>query len=227
MRVSVLVLLLPAVFVQSNAPAQTLNDALARMDKSAPGFKSMTADIKRDVHTAIVNDDATDGGSMKIKREKNETKALMDFTGADQKTVSFDGNTVSVYYPKIKTIQIYNVGENRNLLDQFLLLGFGVTSAELKTGYEVSWQGSDMVNGKRADHIQLTPKSAGVQRRLKRADLWIPDNTGIPVQQQFFTSAAGDYMLITYSNIKSNASISDGELKLNLPKGVKVERPTL
>jgi hypothetical protein len=40
--------------------AQTLSDIMARMDKSAPQFKAMTADIKRNVHTAIVDDDSGD-----------------------------------------------------------------------------------------------------------------------------------------------------------------------
>jgi len=61
---------------------------------------------------------------------------------------------------------------------------------------------------------------------LKRVDLWIPQGSGIPVQQQFFTSESGDFRLVTYSNMKVNSSV-EGSLKLNLPKGVHVERPTL
>ena len=207
--------------------AQSLDAVLGRIDKSAPQFKSLAADVKRQVHTAIVNDDTMETGTIKVKREKGTTLALFDFKGADEKAVSFDGKTVSIFYPKIKTEQIYNFGDNRALLDQYLLLGFGITAAEMKSGYGVSWKGVEKIDGQAADHLQLTPKSAAVLKRLKRADLWIPSGNGVPVQQQFFTSASGDFMTMTYMNMKANAPMSDGQLKLNIPKGVKVEHPTL
>ena len=207
--------------------AQSLDAVLGRIDKSAPQFKSLAADVKRDVHTAIVNDDTMETGTIKVKREKGTELALFDFKGADEKTVAFDGKTVSILYPRIKTVQIYNVGDNRAVLDQYLLLGFGITGAEMKSGYEVSWKGVENVNGQPADHLQLVPRSADVLKRLKRADLWIPAGSGVPVQQQFFTSASGDFMTMTYMNMKANAAVSDDQFKLKIPKGAKVEHPTL
>lgn len=209
-------------------PAQSLSGVLARIDKTAPSFKSMTADIKRMVHTAIVNDDTTESGTIRFKREKaNETRALIEFTGADAKSVAFDGATVSLYYPKIKTVQIYNVGEKRSMIDQFLLLGFGATGTELQAAYEVTWVGTEQIAGKPAGHIQLIPKAKDVLQRLKKAELWIDDLTGAPVQQRFVTSASGDFMLVTYTAMKPNASVSEGSLKLKLPAGAKIERPQL
>lgn len=206
--------------------AQSLSGVMARIDKTAPQFKSMTADIKRDVHTAIVNDDTLESGTIRFKRVKaGETHALITFTGPDAKSVAFDGATVSLYYPKIKTVQIYNVGDKRSLIDQFLLLGFGATSAELQAAYDVAWVGAESINGKPAGHIQLIPKSKEVLQRLKKAELWIDDASGVPVQQRFVTSASGDFMLVTYSGMKANAAISDGSLKLTYPRGVQIERP--
>lgn len=209
--------------------AQTLNDVMARMDKTAPLFKSMTADMKRDVHTAIVNDDSMDNGTIKVKREKTgDTRMLIELKGPDAKAVSFDGKEASIYYPKIKTVQIYNAGDKRDLIDDFLLLGFGNTSAELAAKYEVSFKSVENIDGKPASHIQLAPKSKDVLRRLKRADLWISDAAGLPVQQQLFFAASGDYMLVTYTNVKMNPTASElGSMKLNLPKGVHIEHPQL
>ncbi|HWE50898.1 MAG TPA: sigma-E factor regulatory protein RseB domain-containing protein [Bryobacteraceae bacterium] len=210
--------------------AQTLNDVMARMDKTAPQFKSMMADMRRKVHTAIVNDDSMDNGTIKVKREKaGETHMLIELTGPDAKSVSFDGKEARIYYPKIKTVQVYNAADKRDLIDDFLLLGFGNTSAELKAKYDVSFKGAENIDGKPTTHIQLLPKSKEVLRRLKRADLWISDATGLPVQQQLFFAASGDYMLVTYSNVKLNPPSSElGSLDLKLPKkGVHIEHPQL
>jgi outer membrane lipoprotein-sorting protein len=205
--------------------AQSLETAFAKLDKAAPQFKSFSADLKSMTHTAVVNDDSAETGSIKVRRDKNETRMLIDFTGADAKTVAFDGTSVSVYYPKIQTVQVYAVGDKRSLIDQFLLLGFGATSADLQSKYDVTWVGAENIEGQPASHIQLIPKSKEVLQRLKKAELWISDSTGLPVQQRFFTSASGDYRLVTYINPKLNPSISDNSLKLNLPKGVKTEHP--
>jgi outer membrane lipoprotein-sorting protein len=206
--------------------AQSLDEVMSRIDKNAPQFKSMTAEMKSDMHTAIVNDDTIDNGAMRVKREKSETLGRIDFTGTDAKQVSFDGKTVSILYPKIKTVQVYKLGNNKALLDQLLLLGFGSTSAELKSAYDISWKSVENVDGKPADRIELIPKSKDLQSHLKKIDLWIPTGSGVPVQQQFFTSANGDYRLATYTDIKMNPNIPEGSLKLNIPKGFKIEYPT-
>ncbi len=208
--------------------AQSLTAVMTRIDKTAPQFKSMTADIKRTVHTAIVNDETVENGTIKFKREKaGDTRALIAFTGPDAKSVAFDGASVSLYYPKIKTVQIYNVGDKRGLIDQFLLLGFGATSAELQTAYEITWVGMEKIAAKPANHLQLIPRSKEALQRLKKAELWIDADTGTPVQQRFVTSASGDFMLVTYTSMKANAPLSDGSLKLIYPKVVQIERPQL
>ena len=64
-------------------------------------------------------------------------------------------------------------------------------------------------------------------QRLKKAELWISDVTGLPVQQRFVTSASGDFMLVTYTNVKLNPSLSDSSLKPSLPRDARIEHPQL
>jgi outer membrane lipoprotein-sorting protein len=208
--------------------AQSLDDVFARMDKTARQFRSVAADIKRTVHTAVIDDDSVETGTIRVKREKSrDTRMLIDFTTPDSKAVAFDGATVSVYYPKINTVQVYDIGARRTLVDKFLLLGFGGTSMELKNEYDVSWVGAEKIDGQQTSHIQLLPKSKEVLQRLKKAELWIADGSGLPAQQRFITSAAGDFMLVDYANVKFNPPLSENSLKLNLPKGVQIQRPQL
>ncbi len=198
------------------------------MDKTAQQFRSVAASLRRTVHTAVINDDSTESGTIKVKREKSrETRMLIDFTRPDAKSVAFDGATVSVYYPKINTVQVYEVGGKRALIDQFLLLGFGATSVELKNAYDLSWAGTEKIDGQQTSHIELLPKSKEVLQRLKKAELWMADVSGLPVRQRFVTSAAGDFTLVDYANVKLNPAISDNSLKLNLPKGVQIQHPQI
>ena len=204
--------------------AQSLNDVFARLDKTAQQFKSVEANIKRDVHTNIIDDDAYDSGVIMVKREKSgDTRMLINFTGADAKTVSLEGSTVSIYYPKINTAQIYDVGARKAVVEQFLLLGFGASSTELKSAYNVSWVGAENIGGQPTGHILLVPKSIDVSRQLKQAELWIQQSNGLPAQQKItFTS---QFWIVTYTDLKFNPTLSDDSLKLKLKKGVQVDHP--
>ena len=64
-------------------------------------------------------------------------------------------------------------------------------------------------------------------KNLKKAELWIGETSGLPAQEKLFTSAGGDYQLVTYSNLKLNPPLPESALKLNYPKGVTVEHPRL
>ncbi len=207
--------------------AQTLEDAFAKMDKTAQQFKGVEADIKRVDHTAIVNEDATDSGIIRVQREKqHELRMLIDFKAPDAKMVSLEGSSASVFYPKINTAQVYNIGAKKDLVEQFLLLGFGATSEEIKAAYNVSFLGVETISGQQTWHLMLVPKGSDVSRQLKSAELWISQKDGLPLQQKVQFSN-GDYWLVTYSNLKFNPKLSDDSLKLKLPKGAVIEHPQL
>ncbi|MDQ6704488.1 MAG: outer membrane lipoprotein carrier protein LolA [Acidobacteriota bacterium] len=208
--------------------ADPLDAVLAQMDASAAAFKSMSANIKRISHTAVINEDSVDSGTIKLKRSRkgarSDTRMIVDLTAPDRKTVALEGDTFQIYLPKIKTVQEYDLGKKRDLLDQFLLLGFGTPGRELSRAYDTTFAGAETVEGHKAGHLQLIPKSPEVLKQLKKVDLWISDDTGYPLQQKF-TQPSGDYTLVTFSDLKANPNVPDSVLKLQLPKGVKREYP--
>jgi outer membrane lipoprotein-sorting protein len=194
------------------------------MDRAAAGFKTVTASVRMVNHTAVINEDAVDIGTMYLKRVRpREIRMLVDITEPDPKTLAVSGAKAEVYYPKIKTVQEYEIGKYRGLMDQFLLLGFGSTAADLESGYGIRFLGQQSVAGQPAAQMELIPKSPKVLEHLTKVELWIGDN-GYPAQQKFYMPG-GDYRLVTYTGVKMNPSLPDSALKLQLPKGVKRETP--
>lgn len=203
------------------ASAESLDAVLARLDQGAAKFHSMTADVKMTSYTAILNDSSTESGSLKMERTKKGTEAIVDFTGAqDQRTIGFFNQTIQLYLPKTKLLQIYRLGKKNNFLDQYLLLGFGSSGQDLKKGYNIQLAGSDVIEGKPATQLKLVPKEKKVQENLSQVEIWIPQDSDFPVQQKFY-NPNGNYRLAVYSNLQLNPQI--GELKLDVPKDVKVE----
>jgi outer membrane lipoprotein-sorting protein len=201
-------------------PAESVDSILSRMDQAAPLFHGVSADIHMITYTAIIGDKTDENGTLKMQRKGSAVRAIIDFSGqTDAREIAFLGNIIRMYYPKLKMYQDYDVGKNSNVLNQFLLLGFGSSGKELAQSYEISAAGTENVAGVETTKLLLLPKSEGVKQRLSKIEMWIPVNAAYPIQQQFY-EPSGNYERVTYSNVKLNPSIK-GNLELKLPSGVK------
>jgi outer membrane lipoprotein-sorting protein len=209
-----------------NLPAATesLETVLERMDRAASSFKALSADVKSVQHTAVINEDNADIGRMLLKRSKHDMRMLVELTQPDPKSIAIQGHKVEIYYPKRNAVEEYDIGERRELLNQFLLIGFGTSGKELSSAYNVSVLSAETVAGQAATHLELVPKSPEVLKNLKKLELWIPESEGYPIQQKFYL-AGGDYKLVTYTNVKVNPPLTDGDLKLKAPKNAKRVSP--
>lgn len=215
-------LLALGLFVSSGgAQTQSVDAILARMDQAAPSFHAMSADVQMLTFTAILSDKTVETGTLKMQRLKtNDVRAVIDFSGqTDARVIAFLGKIVQIYYPKLKEYQDYEIGKNSDVLNQFLLLGFGSSGRELAQSYTITMEGPEKVAGQDTTELLLVPKDPKVQQHLTKIEMWIPADAPYPVQQQFY-EPSGNYRIVTYSQIKLNPSIH-GALELKLPSGVK------
>lgn len=200
--------------------AQSTNAILARMDAAAPQFHGVSANLQMLTYTAVLDDKTVEGGTLQMQRLKaNDVRAVIDFTGQDARKLGFFGKKVSVYSPKLSQVDEYDFGKNSNLLNQFLLLGFGSSGKELAESYNITLEGTEKVAGADAAKLLLIPKDPKVLERITKIEVWIPNDEAYPVQQQFY-EPSGNYRKVTYSNIKINPVVP-GTLELKLPPGTK------
>ena len=206
-----------------SAPAASLTETLARMDKAAQKFTSLSADMRKVSHTGVIDEDTVDVGTVLMKRPKpHDIRMLFEIKPPDPKKLFIDGKKVQIFFPNSLTEQEYDMSKYKSLLDQFLLLGFGSNSKELENDYTISLGGSEVIAGEKTTRLELIPKSQEMLVHLKRVELWLSDETGMPLQQKFY-QPGNDYQVATYTNIKINPSLP--ELKLDVPKGTKKEYP--
>jgi outer membrane lipoprotein-sorting protein len=200
-----------------------LEAVLARMDRVAATLKDLSADLTKTHHTAVINEDTEDSGTMFIKRPKpQESLMRVEITQPEPRQYAMDAHKAEVYSPKSNVVQVYEIGQYKKLADQLLLLGFGTTSKELAGAYSIALGGPESVDGQPSTRLELTPKSS--ETHLMRVDLWISDTTGLPVQEKLYWPG-GDYDLLTYSKMKINPNLPDSAFKPVFPRGVKREYP--
>ena len=126
-------------------------------------------------HTALVDDNSTSTGNIKIKRpQKGQLLGLLDFLSPDKKTVALDGQTVQIYLPNMKTVQIVDLGKHKVLLEQFFLFGFGTSRRDLEAAYSVSYGGPESVNGEATTRLVLISNNPDVKKQLSKFELWMP-----------------------------------------------------
>ncbi len=203
--------------------AWTLESVLKQLDAAAKEFHSLTADLERTKVTVVVNDKSTETGQIQVRRDD---KMRIELTQPDPRTILRDGDTLSIYNPKAKRVEEYDLGKHRALVDQFLLLGFGTSGSELKKSFLVTLQGEELLDKKKVLLLELTPKSDTVRNQVSKIQLWVDQSTWIPVQQKFFETGTGDYFTVHYTNIARNVPIPDSRFKAHWPRGTtKVKGP--
>jgi outer membrane lipoprotein-sorting protein len=215
------------VFVASSLLAADKLDrdvVLTHMDQAAGQFHALSAQLTYTRVTVIVNDTTTENGNIYFQKEKNGSfKILMEFTNPESKTVLLRDGKARIFRPKINRIEEYDVGKNRERMEQFLLLGFGGGGHNLLKSYNVKVVGEEKLGGTATVKLELTPKGNAASQ-LKRVELWLSENSWEPAQQ-IFTEPSGDSLTSIYREIKESKGFPDSRFKINAPANVEVVKP--
>jgi outer membrane lipoprotein-sorting protein len=203
---------------QTHTP--TLESVLEQLDNSARNFRSLSANVESTKVTVVVNDHSTENGTLLVRGDK----MLMQLAPPDQRTILRMGDNIYIYTPGLKQVEEYNLGKNRDLADEFLLLGFGTSGKELQKGFEIKLVGEEKLGDKKDLQLELTPKAPGVRNQIAKVEIWLDETTWLAEQQQI-TEASGDYSTVKYTKVVRNPRISDNEFKQLWPKGTEHVKP--
>ena len=147
------------------------------MDKSAADFRSLTADLENTKYTDVVKDSSTETGQIFVRKDQ---KMRIEILKPDPRTILRNGDSLFVYTPKIKRVEEYDLGKNRAMVDQYVLLGFGTKSQNMLKSYDVKLTGEDQLDGRKTFLLELTPKSDDVRHQITKIQMWIDQSSWLP-----------------------------------------------
>ena len=199
--------------------AFTLDQVFAKMDEVAKTFKSTESNIERIHVTVLVNDKDVVSGKFYYTRKGKDPRLKMDLTKPTQQYLLVDKGKVRLYNPNLKQVQEGSFGSNSSTAEQFMALGFGQSSQDLKKNYDVTLLPDETLDGRKMSVLNLKPKGSGMG--LDRIKMWMDQQRWISTQIQAFEKS-GDYGIYKFTNIKTNGTISDSVFDLKLPKDVTV-----
>lgn len=223
-----LILALGASCIAVNAGAQqitakwTTEGVLAMMDKSSKDFRSLTADIENIKYTAVVKDTSTETGQIWVRHDQ---KMRIEITKPEPRTMLRTGNSLYLYNPKLNRVEEYDLGKNGSMVDQYARLGFGTKSEDLRKSYDVAVTGEEELDHRKTVLMELTPKSDQMRAQITKIQMWIDEASWLPIEQKFYETGAGDYILFHYTNMMKNLKINESKFKQDWPKNASHEKP--
>lgn len=199
-------------------PPPPLTQILDRMDDASRHLKTVSADLEYTKVTVVVNDKSSEFGQLYFRKGKSP-EILLNFEKPDPKVISLKKNLGEIYNPKTNQIQEFDLRRHSEIVQQFLMLGFGTDVSDLKEAYTIKLTGEEDLEGETAAVLELVPRKQSVAAQLAKVQLWISEDSWIPIQQKFF-EPSGDYLVTRYRAVKVNRFLPSSRFSIHA-KGAK------
>jgi outer membrane lipoprotein-sorting protein len=195
-----------------------LNEILSNMNAESKKLNTVSASLDYTKVTVLVDDKSTESGQFYFRKGKTP-EICINFDKPEKKVYLFKNNKGSIYYPKINQIQEYKLKQksDSDLVQQFLLLGFGTDTKELHNAYNIKYVQEEDVEGDMNVELELTPHRETAAAQISKIQLWVSEESWLPTQQKFFQSG-GDYLIARYRSVKVNRrDLPASAFELNAP----------
>ena len=195
---------------------------MRELDRKAKELHSLSADIERTTVTVVVNDKSTEAGRIFMR---TDGKMRIELTHPDQRTILRNGDKIWHYLPKTKRVEEYDISKFGALADSLLTIGLGSSGSSLRKHYLVTALGGANVEERKTVQLELVPKDEKLRNQIDRIQLWVDTTSWLAIQQKFFETGSGDYILINYRNIVTNTKMPENDFRPRWPKDVTVVKP--
>src|SRR5579871_2117927 len=196
-----------------------LTEILSQMNEAAKKVHTVQGNLQYTKVTVLVDDKSTESGQIFFRRGKT-SDIRIDIQKPEAKNILFRKNHGMMFLPKINQVQEYDLSQKSDLIQQFLLLGFGTDTNELKKSYDIKYLREEDLQGDTTAVLELTPRKGVTTAQITKIEMWISEESWLPAQQKFF-EPDGDYLMATYSNVKVNRPLSSSIFELSIPESAK------
>jgi outer membrane lipoprotein-sorting protein len=185
--------------------ADDLEGVLRKLDAAAANFQSTTADFEFDsTQTDPVPDTDVQKGTVYYDRKGNAFQMGVHIDEVNGKPVpkiiTVSGGVFKLYE---KLPNQVTTSSKVSKYESYLVLGFGASGKDLQQKWNITYLGSETLNGFKTDKLQLIAKDPQVLKLFPKVVIWIDPSRGVSLKQ-FFDEGQGQSRTCIYSNIKVN-----------------------
>jgi len=193
------------------------------MNDAGKRLRTLSANLEYTNVTVLVNDKSTEEGRLFFSKngKSKGTEIRIELQQPESKIVLIKKNKAELYMPKINQIQEYNLEQKSDLMEGFLLLGFGTETGDLRKSYDVKYLKEEELGGDTTVVLELTPLKRSVAAHLTKIQMWVSEDSWMPAQQQFF-QPSGNYLIARYTAVKVNLKLPGSTFELHPAAGAQV-----
>jgi outer membrane lipoprotein-sorting protein len=213
----------------SSLPAQEKKDPelqriYKQMDERQKAFRSFTAKVSQKEYTAVLKEFNTpETGEFYYKRANDGTALLrLEFTKPGKKILTIKNGILTFYQPAINQAQIKDLGKDQDKAE-YLAIGLSQSPANLEKTFEISYKGTETVNGSPCDVLVFKPKLPKIATYLSSIIVWYKKSDGIPIQNKK-EEPNGNYVLMSFSDEKLNVNIPSSKFDQKLSGDVEKQK---
>jgi outer membrane lipoprotein-sorting protein len=191
-----------------------VDDLVGRLENTYQARGSLEANFKEERQVKILKEPVVNEGKFwftppdKVRRE---------ITGKSPSTTVIDGNTMTIYYPNLKTAELYDLSKRPSLRDSLQALTAGLNFQRVRTYYNVEASKDGNYYS-----VTLTPKTSAFRKLFRLVTVQLDGNL-TPVRSDIET-ARSEPITITYSNVRRDP-INDSMFQFSPPAGTNITHP--
>jgi hypothetical protein len=199
--------------------AGLISSILNKMEKNRQSLKSLRADISMEKYDAGIRASDKSGGKvLYLPAEGRAANVRVDWTWPAQESLSVIGGQYELFRPRLNILYKGTRASNSNKTANSALSFLSMSGSQAKSSFDLSLLGSETLwGGVSTSHMKITPKG---NADYKYAEIWV-DNAGMVIQSKII-SKNDDATTVRLTNVQKNSAVSLDQIKLQLPKGVKV-----
>ena len=231
------VLLVAPLLLGADAPAPTAPPAptsrpagvdpaawqrMLDIDARAAKVSDLTADFEQQKFTAMLKKPLVSSGVVAVRG----ANMLWDTRKPEPSMLQIDPREVRIYYPAQETIEVYQVEQKLGQLaaspvPRLAVLREHFTFAPIP----VTEMGErDDTAGDRFFALRMTPGDAALREHVEEVRVLLDASRGLIIRLEMRDSD-GDRTLISFSNVKTNVGLKEGDLRIAAPTDVTLTRP--
>ena len=188
--------------------ADDLKSVLLQLNAAAARFHSTSADFEAVVEmTEPIPDKESQTGTVYFDRKNSSFEMGIHFEKDNGRTVPkvivIKGGVFTMFE---KLVNQVTTSKRAGKYEGYLSLGFGASGDDLAAKWNMTYLGSEMMNGVKVAKLDLIAKDPDALKVLKKVTVWIDPERGVSLKQ-YFDEGQGQSRTVVYSKIKVNDSL--------------------
>ncbi len=185
--------------------ADTLQSVLNRLDQAAANFHTTSADFTFDTETLQpIADSDIQKGVVYYERSGSAFKMAAHINEANGQPItrvaSVSGGLLTFYDRPTNQVTRFI---NSSKYESYLMLGFGASGKDLAAKWDVTYLGSETIEGVQTAKLELVAKDPAVRKIFANVTIWVDPDRAVSLRQRFDEGPSA-YRICTYTNIRIN-----------------------